>query len=124
MTPTRDGTVAYMSPEQARGLRVDHRTDIFSFGVVLYEMLSGVPPFRRVTPGDTLNAILHDEPAELPRNDPAVPALERIVFHCLEKKARRTISEFPGPFLPSREPAADDQRESLGVSGCAARDEG
>jgi Tol biopolymer transport system component len=86
MTPTLMGTVAYMSPEQATGLRVDHRTDIFSFGVVLYEMLSGVPPFRRVTPGDTLNAILHDEPAELPRNDPAVPALERIVFHCLEKK--------------------------------------
>lgn len=94
MTPTVMGTVAYMSPEQARGLRVDHRTDIFSFGVVLYEMLSGVLPFRRVTPGDTLNAILHDEPAELPRNDPAIPALERIVFHCLEKKPEERFQNF------------------------------
>src|SRR5687767_12994434 len=94
MTPTVMGTVAYMSPEQARGLRVDHRTDIFSFGVVLYEMLSGVPPFRRVTPGDTLNAILHDEPAELPRNDPAIPALERIILHCLEKKPEERFQNF------------------------------
>ena len=80
------GSVTYMSPEQARGLRLDHRTDIFSFGAVLYEMLAGFAPFRRATTGDTLNAILHDEPADLPRDDAAVPPLERIVRHCLEKK--------------------------------------
>jgi len=84
--PTVMGTVGYMSPELARGLRVDHRTDIFSFGVVLYEMLAGFAPFQRLTPGDTLNAILNDEPAELPRGDSEIPALERIVRRCLEKK--------------------------------------
>jgi serine/threonine protein kinase len=92
--PTVMGTVTYMSPEVARGLRVDHRTDIFSFGVVLYEMLSGFPPFQRVTPGDTLNAILHDEPAALPRVDPEIPALERIVRHCLEKKPDERFQNF------------------------------
>ncbi|HYN07748.1 MAG TPA: protein kinase [Vicinamibacterales bacterium] len=79
------GTVAYMSPEQARGQRIDHRTDIFSLGVVLYEMLVGFPPFRRGTTGDTINAILHDEPPEFPQAA-AAPALERTVRHCLEKK--------------------------------------
>jgi Tol biopolymer transport system component len=88
------GTVAYMSPEQARGLRVDHRTDIFSFGVVLYEMLTGLPPFRRATPGDTLNAILHDEPPELSMNDPAIPALEPIIRHCLEKQPDERFQNF------------------------------
>lgn len=88
------GTVAYMSPELARGLRVDHRTDIFSFGVVLYEMLAGFPPFQRVTPGDTLNAILQDEPVALPRLDPAIPALERIIRHCLEKQPEGRFQSF------------------------------
>ncbi len=94
MTPTVMGTVAYMSPEQARGLRVDHRTDIFSFGVVLYEMLSGLAPFGRVTSGDTLNAILHDEPAELPGNDPALRSLDAIIRHCLEKKPEERFQNF------------------------------
>ena len=79
------GSVAYMSPEQVRGARIDHRTDIFSFGVVLYEMLAGFTPFRRSTAGDTLHAIVHDDPPPLPSADPAMPALERIVRHCLEK---------------------------------------
>jgi Tol biopolymer transport system component len=80
------GTVPYMSPELARGLRTDHRTDIFSFGVVLYEMLSGGRPFQRATAADTLHAILYEEPPRLPRVDPAMPALDRIVRRCLEKK--------------------------------------
>jgi Tol biopolymer transport system component len=79
------GTPAYMSPEQARGLRVDVRSDIFSFGVVLYEMLTGVSPFRRDTPTDTLSAILNDEPAELTPAVSIPPSLQRIVQHCLEK---------------------------------------
>jgi serine/threonine protein kinase len=79
------GSVTYMSPEQVRGTRVDHRTDIFSLGVVFYEMLAGFPPFRRATAGDTINAILHDDAPSLPAGDGAMPALEHIVRHCLEK---------------------------------------
>jgi eukaryotic-like serine/threonine-protein kinase len=79
------GTAAYMSPEQARGLRTDHRGDIFSLGVVLYEMLTGFAPFRRSTPAETVGAILHDEPPELISVAPVGPALDRIVRHCLEK---------------------------------------
>jgi eukaryotic-like serine/threonine-protein kinase len=80
------GTAVYMSPEQARGLRADHRSDIFSFGAVLYEMLSGTPPFRRGTPADTISAILNDEPRELTSLGQAAGAFDRIVRHCLEKK--------------------------------------
>jgi len=80
------GTVGYMSPEQVRGKAADHRSDIFSFGSILYEMISGQPAFRRETQADTMSAILKEEPAELSetaRNVP--PALERMVRHCLEK---------------------------------------
>jgi eukaryotic-like serine/threonine-protein kinase len=79
------GTAAYMSPEQARGLRVDARSDIFSFGVVLYEMLTGLPPFRRRTAAETVSAILHDDPPEMSAPTPLPPSLMRIVRHCLEK---------------------------------------
>ena len=80
------GTLAYMSPEQARGKPVDPRSDIFSFGTVLYEMLSGQRAFRGDTAADTLMAILAGEPPELSTTDPALsPALNRIVRHCLEK---------------------------------------
>jgi len=80
------GTVGYMSPEQVRGLAVDSRSDLFAFGAILYEMLSGARAFRRDTASDTMSAILRDDPPELAesgRNIP--PALDRIVRHCLEK---------------------------------------
>jgi serine/threonine protein kinase/Tfp pilus assembly protein PilF len=80
------GTVGYMSPEQVRGLPTDHRSDIFSFGTILYEMLSGKNPFRRETPGDTTAAILRDEPADLAGPGKAIPAaLDRSIRHCLRK---------------------------------------
>jgi eukaryotic-like serine/threonine-protein kinase len=110
------GTVAYMSPEQARGMRIDHRTDIFSFGVVLYEMLAGFPPFRRATVGDTINAILHDDATALPKSDAAIPALERLVHHCLEKKPEERFQNF-------RDLAFDleSRRQDSGVVGSTAR---
>src|SRR6185369_1107201 len=80
------GTMGYMSPEQLRGLAVDHRTDLFSFGAILYELLSGRKAFKRDTASDTIAAILKEEPPELTQSGRNVsPALDHIVRHCLEK---------------------------------------
>ncbi len=80
------GTMGYMSPEQVRGLPVDHRSDLFSFGAILYEMLSGRRAFKRDTASDTIAAILKEEPPELTESGRNVsPALDHIVKHCLEK---------------------------------------
>ena len=80
------GTVAYMSPEQVAGGTVDHRSDVFSFGAVLYEMLTGIRPFVAETSAETMTAILRHEPEPLASVAPAVPpALDRIATHCLEK---------------------------------------
>ncbi len=80
------GTVGYMSPEQVRGGPVDHRGDIFAFGVVLYEMLTGERAFRRSSSVETMTAILKEEPADLSSASlPIPPALQRIVHRCLEK---------------------------------------
>ncbi|HET7293612.1 MAG TPA: protein kinase [Vicinamibacteria bacterium] len=82
------GTVGYMSPEQVRAQPVDHRSDIFSFGSVLYEMLAGRRAFRGASNVETMNAILKEDPPELSEtNRHLPPALERIVSHCLEKNA-------------------------------------
>ena len=84
------GTVGYMSPEQVRGKHIDHRSDIFSFGAVLYEMLSGQRAFHGESAVETLNAILKEEPPELTTtNRNIAPALERAVWHCLEKSPER-----------------------------------
>ncbi len=84
------GTMGYMSPEQVRGLPVDHRSDIFSFGTILYEMLSGRKAFKRDTASDTMAAIMRDEPPELTESGRNVsPALDHIVKHCLEKDRGR-----------------------------------
>jgi serine/threonine protein kinase len=90
-SPTKDGmlvgTVGYMSPEQVRGLPVDARSDVFSFGVVLYELVSGKHPFRRETAVGTLSAVLEGAPAELSSVVRGVsPAVSGIVRRCLEKE--------------------------------------
>jgi serine/threonine protein kinase len=80
------GTIGYMSPEQVRGLAADHRSDIFSFGTILYELLSGQRAFRGETSADTMTAILKDDPPDLPTAERKLPpALARIVDRCLEK---------------------------------------
>ncbi len=78
------GTAAYMSPEQVRGANLDHRSDIFSFGVVLYEMLAGKPAFKGDTAVEVMNSILKEDPPELPETLAA--GVRDVVTHCIEKK--------------------------------------
>ncbi len=81
------GTVGYMSPEQVRGRRADHRSDVFSLGCVVYEMLAGQKAFHRETTAETMTAILREEASELTAVSRSVsPALARVVNRCLEKE--------------------------------------
>ena len=79
------GTMGYMSPEQVRGETVDARSDIFSFGAVLYEMATGRRAFTGNSAVETMNAILKEDPSELNLSAPIAPSLERVIRHCLEK---------------------------------------
>ena len=84
------GTVGYMSPEQVRSEKTDHRSDIFSFGAILHEMLTGRRAFKRETMAETMTAILKEEPEEISASLPNInPSLERIVQRCLEKRPER-----------------------------------
>jgi serine/threonine protein kinase len=81
------GTVSYMSPEQVLGKSLDSKSDLFSLGVVLYEMLSGKRPFQKETAPETMSAILREEPPDLTVTNQSVsPGLESVVWHCLEKE--------------------------------------
>jgi eukaryotic-like serine/threonine-protein kinase len=80
------GTMGYMSPEQLKGQPADHRSDIFSFGAILYEMLAGKRAFRGESMAETMSAILREDPPDLSETNKTIsPALERVVRHCLEK---------------------------------------
>ena len=85
------GTAQYVSPEQARDLPLDHRSDLFSLGLVLFEMLSGTRPFVGKTPIEVMTAIARDEPQELHYPGGQVPGLDAIVRHCLEKAPERRV---------------------------------
>ncbi|NTV76054.1 MAG: serine/threonine protein kinase, partial [Holophaga sp.] len=89
--PALGEDLAYLSPEQARGGKVDARTDIFSFGAVFFEMLTGRKAFARPSAEATLAAILQEEPGEPER--PIPPALRRILDHCLEKEPARRFRD-------------------------------
>ncbi len=105
------GTAGYISPEQIRGQPADARSDIFAFGAVLYEMLSGERAFAQATTGESLAAVLRDQPPEPSRNAPEVsPALDRLVARCLEKN--------PGERFQSARDLAYALRET--ISGSAA----
>jgi|HubBroStandDraft_4_1064222.scaffolds.fasta_scaffold00520_9 hypothetical protein len=86
------GTVGYMSPEQVRGQAADARSDIFAVGVILYEMLTGKPAFRKSTSADTMSAILNEDPPAVSQIAPTVPpGLQRIVNRCLAKNPAQRL---------------------------------
>jgi serine/threonine protein kinase/Tol biopolymer transport system component len=86
------GTVGYMSPEQVRGQTADARSDIFAAGVILYEMLTGKPAFRKTTSADTMSAILNEDPPSVSQIAPSVPpGLQRIVSRCLAKNPAQRL---------------------------------
>jgi Tol biopolymer transport system component len=125
------GTVGYMSPEQVRGQKVDHRSDIFSFGVVLYEMLTGRRAFQGDSAVETMNAILKEDPKP-PANggQPLPPGLDRIVLHCLEKSPEERfqsardvafdIDALSGTSSQTSIKAASGRRSWARVAGVAA----
>jgi eukaryotic-like serine/threonine-protein kinase len=110
------GTAGYMSPEQVRGEAADHRADLFSFGVVLYEMLCGKRAFAGASSVEVMNAILKEEPPGLPASVP--PALGRIVRRCLEKEPDRRFQSAADlafglqPSSPSLPPVAAPKRRA------------
>jgi eukaryotic-like serine/threonine-protein kinase len=115
------GTVGYMSPEQVKGLPVDHRSDIFSFGAILYEMLSGKRAFRRDTNAETMAAIMRDDPPELTQSGRNIsPALDHLVKHCLEKdRSRRFQTASDVAFALSEQSSSSVVSGASGVQAAA-----
>jgi eukaryotic-like serine/threonine-protein kinase len=118
------GTVGYMSPEQVRGERADHRTDIFSLGCVLYEMLTRRRPFGGDTPAETLAAILRDQPSELAAADRHIPPrVDAVVRRCLEKNPEHRFQSARDLAFALREILNDSQTatSSAGTATIKAR---
>ncbi len=117
------GTVSYMSPEQARGAKVDHRSDIFAFGIVLYEMLAGKPPFRGASGTETLSSILRDPAPPLPTQGPEMTAelagdLQRLTEKCLAKEPNERYQGMKDVAVDLR--TARRRLESGAVSGAVS----
>lgn len=111
------GTAGYMSPEQARGKSVDKRSDIFSFGCVLYEMLTGVMPFRGETAADAIGATLHKE-SDLSLLPPSTPPTIRLLLsQCLTKDKASRLRDIGDARLALAQAISDPQGTSLGLSG-------
>lgn len=136
LTPTADqtraglvmGTPAYMSPEQISGRSVDHRTDIFSLGVVLYEMTIGRPPFAGSSPADLASAILRDSPPSVMDQRADLPSdLARIIRRCLEKEPRQrmqTARDVSNEFRDLARTAPRKEPASTPSPGAASTDSG
>jgi len=125
------GTVGYMSPEQARGRHADHRSDIFSLGCVLYEMVSGRGPFDRESSADTFAAILKEEPPPLSESAGTVgPEVSKTIERCLEKEPERrfqsasdlaynlrTVSGASAPAVERHKPSIAGRRKRTALIG-------
>lgn len=116
------GTAAYMSPEQARGRRIDKRTDIWSFGVLLYELMVGVSPFVGETAGDSIGAVLHKEVSLAGLPDSVPRRVRRVLSRCLEREKSQRYRDIGDVRLDLLTPAEDEPAahgavvESKGVS--------
>jgi TolB-like protein/Flp pilus assembly protein TadD/predicted Ser/Thr protein kinase len=116
------GTVQYMSPEQALGKNVDHRTDIFSFGVVVYEMATGRLPFSAGTATETIERITHAQPEAISRFNYDVPAeLERIARKCLEKDPERRYQSVKELLVDLKNLKRDSNSVAVTITGKTAR---
>jgi len=117
------GTIDYMSPEQASGLPTDFRSDQFSFGSLLYEMITGKRPFHRETGSQTLAAIIEDEAKPIASLNPGVPAaLEAVVYRCMAKKPERryaSTQELARELKEIRDSSAAGEPRSLGANARA-----
>ena len=109
------GTVSYMAPEQACGMPVDARTDLFAFGVLLYEMLAGQRPFRGETARDTVAAILTQEPAKLPEIVP--PGIQQVVSRCLAKRPDERFASAHDLLLALQGASSSDEAARPTVAG-------
>ena len=121
------GTIGYMSPEQVRARPLDHRTDIFSFGIVLYEMLSGERPFLGQSSADVIGAILSESPRDFPaRSETVSPALWSILNRCLEKNVDerfQTASDLAFALRTVADGSADSSASGVGEIAPQADDE-
>ncbi|MGD8376759.1 MAG: protein kinase [Acidobacteriota bacterium] len=113
------GTAAYMSPEQARGRALDRRTDVWSFGCVLFECLTGLNQFRGETVSDTLGAILHKEPdwSLLPRSTP--PTVRLLLRRCLTKDADKRLHDIADARIELQQAIEDPTSSSMGLADAA-----
>ena len=124
------GTVGYMAPEQVRGGAADARSDIFAFGVILYEMLTGKRAFQKDTPAETMSAILNEDPPTISQTSQVVPPpMQKIVSRCLEKKpekrfqhasdlgfALETLSDSGSTAIPVGQPVSGKRRISIAAA--------
>ena len=108
------GTAGYMSPEQVRGQTADARSDIFSFGCVLYEMVTGRRAFQRETAAETMTAILHDEPQEPTKSGQQVPVeVGRVIRQCLAKTPNQRLQSARDLAIGLRATASDPALQRL-----------